>query len=404
MTETIYQDNPYLREITAKIVKKEYSNGKFYITLDRTIFYPHMKGGQPKDNGTIDGVKVIDVYEEDGFIIHVTNDNIVNEKVSLSIDWNTRFDHMQQHTGQHILSTAFSKLLNGETAGFHLGCEYVTIDINLPTLNDNDIEIIEKFANQIIFSNFNIKTYIIGQMDVSKLPLRKSPTVDNNIRIVEIDNIDYSPCSGTHTRTTGEVGLVKIRKYEKYKGMNRIEFVCGVRALEDYILKNNQISKISTLLSVNDKNTYEGVERLFNENKELNKKVKDLNNELLSLKAVEIENDFQTIDGYKFIAKIFDDFDFKDIRNIAMKILSNNENIVVLMGVSSSEKSQFIIGRSTDLQVNMKNVFDENIKLINGNGGGNKQVVQGGCTVSRELLEDFFSSCAKYVLDELQRK
>lgn len=377
MSEKVYQSNPYIREITSNIIKKEYSNGKFYITLDRTIFYPHMSGGQPRDYGTINGENIIDVYEQDNEIIHVLTDNIIEDKVTLNIEWNKRFDHMQQHTGQHILSSAFMKLYNGETCGFHLGSQYITIDINIPNLSHKDIEIVEKFANQIVFSNFNIKTYIIGQKDVSSLPLRKSPSVDNNIRIVEIDNIDYSPCSGTHTRATGEVGLIKIRKFEKYKGMTRIEFVCGGRALLDYSIKNTQINNISGLLSSKDNECFEAANRLMDENRALIKEMKLLREELLNYKSLELLNNSLTHKNIKIITKIFTDVDFNEIRYISNNLL-NLENTIVLFGLKNEEKCQFIMGKSKNIIIDIKNIFNIMIENINGKGGGNNFLVQGG--------------------------
>lgn len=398
MTEIIFLKNPYIREIQANVINKEFSDEKYLITLDRTIFYPHMKGGQPRDYGKINDIEVMDVYEKDGEIIHVTKENVVEDKVYLTIDWNNRFDHMQQHSGQHILSAAFYKLLNGQTASFHLGSEYVTIDINLSTLTDKDIEIVERFANQVIFSNFNIKTYIIGKTDITKFPLRKPPKVDNNIRIVEIENVDYSPCSGTHTRTTGEVGILKIRKYIKYKGMYRIEFVCGNRALKDYVKKNKQIYKISSLLSVNENNCFEGVNRLYKENIALNSKIKELNDELINYRVEAILEDSNKIKGVNYIVKLFEGVDFKTVRNITNSLINNNKNLVVLFGVINNNKTQFIFARTDDLYINMKDVFDNNIRTIDGNGGGNNKIVQGGCSLDKESLERFINRCLEYIL------
>ena len=281
MTDKIYLQNPYLREISARIVDKKYIDNKFYIKLNRTIFYPNMSGGQPMDKGTINGIEVLDTYEDGEDIIHVVKDNIQNNNVQLSIDWDTRFDHMQQHTGQHLLSSVFYNLYNAETVGFHLGREYVYIDITLPELTDEDINRVEKFSNKIIFSNFNIKTYYIDKNNISKIPLRKQPSVTSNIRIVEIDGMDYSPCCGTHHRSTGEIGLIKIRKWEKYKGNTRVEFVCGNRALQDYSWKNTCINNISTLLSSKDTDTYNKVKILFDHTEELEKENRDLQEELL---------------------------------------------------------------------------------------------------------------------------
>ena len=287
MSKKLYLDNPYLREIDARITSKAYENGKYYLKLNRTIFYPHLSGGQPGDKGTINGIQVLEVYEENSDIIHVIKENIHSDKVTLNIDWENRLDNMQQHTGQHLLSAAFYKLFNGETIGFHIGHDYVYIDVSLPELLEDDAEKIELYTNRIITSNFEIKSYYIEKEDVSKIPVRKKPIVNSNIRIVEIDNIDFSPCAGTHLRNTGELGLIKIRKWEKYKGNIRIEFVCGNRAFNDYSWEHKAIKNISLLLTSKDTNIFDKVQILYNQKEELEKENAKLKQELLKIKAEE---------------------------------------------------------------------------------------------------------------------
>ncbi|KNF09377.1 alanyl-tRNA editing protein AlaXL [Gottschalkia purinilytica] len=384
MIEKVYIENPYLREFTAKVIKKERINNEYYITLNRTIFYPHMSGGQPRDKGTMNDIEVKNVFEENGKIVHVLNDNIDSKNVNLSIDWETRFDHMQQHTGQHLLSAVIYKLYNADTVGFHLGSKYVYIDVTIPRLTHHDIERIEKFANKIIYSNFNIKAYTVGKSDLARLPLRKQPTVDSNIRIVEIDNIDFSPCAGTHCRNIGEIGILKIRKWEKYKGNTRIEFVCGNRALKDYTWKNNYINDISSLLSLKDNDTYKGVEKLLEENISLQKDLSSLKEELLVYKSKELLYNCIKFNEIKIVKKIFENNNLKDIRYIASNIISNT-NTTCILGLVENDRCQLILGRSENIDLDMKEIFDSVIDLISGRGGGNSQLVQGGGSNIKEL-------------------
>lgn len=276
MNYKLYLENPYLRQVNARIIDKKYEDDLYYLKLDRTIFYPHLSGGQPRDRGSINGIQVSDVYEEEDGIIHVIDENIHSHKVTLTIDWATRIDNMQQHTGQHLLSAAFYKLYNGNTVGFHLGSEYVYVDINLPDMSWEEAEKIETYVNKVITSNFSIKAYYVGLDEIDNIPLRKKPSVDSNIRIVEIDDIDFSPCSGTHLSYTGEIGMIKIRKWKKYKGNIRVEFVCGNRALEDYSWKNKHINEIALLLSSKDKDVVEKVKLLYNQKKDLEKELRKL--------------------------------------------------------------------------------------------------------------------------------
>ena len=399
MTDKIYLQNPYLREISARIVDKKYMDNKFYIKLNRTIFYPNMSGGQPMDKGTINGIEVLDTYEDGEDIIHVVKDNIQNNNVQLSIDWDTRFDHMQQHTGQHLLSSVFYNLYNAETVGFHLGREYVYIDITLPELTDEDINRVEKFSNKIIFSNFNIKTYYIDKNNISKIPLRKQPSVTSNIRIVEIDGMDYSPCCGTHHRSTGEIGLIKIRKWEKYKGNTRVEFVCGNRALQDYSWKNTCINNISTLLSSKDTDTYNKVKILFDHTEELEKENRDLQEELLKYKAKELLNDSTTFNSIQIIKHKFQNTNIKEISFMSSYLINNIDDLILILGIENAEKSQFILSRSNNLKINISNIFKEISKKLGVKGGGSIQTVQGGC--SNTDLDLFINDAYEYIIKEI---
>lgn len=271
MTERVYLNNPYLRQLDARIVEKIYKNDKYYIKTDRTIFYPNLVGGQPGDKGTINGIEVIDTYNEGEDIVHVVGDNIHSDKVLLSIDWDNRFDYMQQHSGQHLLSAVFYKLFNGETISFYIGKEYMYIDVNLSSIQEEEIIKVEEFANKIIFSNFPMKSYIIEKSELEKMPNIKNSTANSKIRIVEIDGIDFSPCYGTHLRHTGEIGIIKIQKVEKHKKGIRIEFLCGNRALEDYSWKNDYIKNIANLLGTEDENVQNMVFQLYNNKKDLEK-------------------------------------------------------------------------------------------------------------------------------------
>ena len=276
MKHKLYLENPYLRQADARIIDKKFENNLYYLKLDKTIFYPHLSGGQPRDEGHINGIPVVDVYEEDNNIIHVIKENIHSDKVRLEINWPRRIDLMQQHTGQHLLSAGFYKLFNGDTVGFHLGSDYVYVDINLAELSWEEAEKIEDYVNKIITSDFEIKTSYVDLKDLDKLDLRKDTKLDSNIRIVEIDSIDFSPCAGTHLRNTGELGMIKIRKWKKYKGNIRVEFVCGKRALKDFSWKNQAINDIALLLSSKDSDVYEKVNILYNQKREAEKELRKL--------------------------------------------------------------------------------------------------------------------------------
>lgn len=398
MTEKLYLNNPYLREIDARIVEKVYKDGKYYIKLNRTVFYPHLSGGQPGDTGTINGVQVLEVYEEGNDIVHVVKENIHSDKVVLSVNWENRIDNMQQHTGQHLLSAAFYKLYNGETVGFHIGGDYVYIDITLPGLSEDEADKVETYANRIIFSNFEIKSYYIEKNEISKIPVRKQPTVSSNIRIVEIDNIDFSPCAGTHLRNTGEIGLIKIRKWEKYKGNIRIEFVCGNRALLDYKWKNKHIKDIGLLLSSKDKDVFEKVKILYTQKADLEREVRGLREELNKHKAEELLRSSLEINQRNFISKIFDDIDLKAINAIST-YLNNTSDTIQIFGSNYENRGQFLITIPKDLDINLKDIFIQISQEYDIKGGGSPNSVQGGCQLEdlEKILSRFFEEIKSFL-------
>lgn len=398
MTEKLYLNNPYLREIDARIVEKIYKDGKYYIKLNRTIFYPHLSGGQPGDKGTINGVEVLEVYEDNMEIIHVTKDNIHSDKVMLNIDWDNRLDNMQQHSGQHLLSAAFYKLYNGETIGFHIGEDYVYIDVTLSELTEEEAKKVEIYANRIIFSNFDIKSYYIEKKDIDKIPVRKQPSLSSNIRIVEIDNIDFSPCGGTHVRQTGEIGLIKIRKWEKYKGNIRLEFVCGNRALEDYGWKNKSVNDISLLLSSKDKDIYGKVKTLLDQKIALEKENRILKDEIVKYEGKELLRNALKVKNKPFISKIYTDKDLKEINAISA-FLNNISNGILIFGSNKDNKGQFLVSVPKDSNINVKNILKELSNDFEIKGGGSNNSVQGGCKI--EDLELFLNKFSNIIKEQI---
>lgn len=390
MKNRLYLENPYLKEIDARIIDKIYIDGKYYITLNRTIFYPHLSGGQPGDKGTINGVKVLEVYEEEDKIIHVIQENIYSDKVSLSIDWENRLDNMQQHTGQHLLSASFYKLYNGETVGFHIGEDYVYIDVTIPELSEEEVEKIEIYTNRIISLNFPIKSYFVEKNDIDKIPLRDQLPSNSNIRLVEMENIDFSPCAGTHLRSTGEIGLIKVRKWEKHKGNTRIEFICGNRALYDYRWKNNCIRDISLLLSSKDQDAYEKVKILYDQKEKLEKENRRLKEELYEYHAESLLNNALKINNVAFVVRIFRDMDLKEISTLASH-LNSSKGVVQIFGTELKDMGQFIVSRSKDVDVDLKDIFELISKEYDIKGGGSPLRVQGSCPIGnlKKILNRF---------------
>ena len=217
MTKRLYYQNSYLKEFRAKVLKKIKIDNQPAVVLGETAFYP-TSGGQPYDKGLIQNIPVVEVLEDNNEIIHILKEELkekINSEVVGKIDWKRRFDHMQQHLGQHILSGALMKLWGVETVSFHLGEEVCTLDIAKEELTEEEAKKAEECANEIIFDNRPVKCYFVeGEEELKGLNLRKVLEKTGKIRIIEVEDFDFSACGGTHCRATGEVGLIKITKWE----------------------------------------------------------------------------------------------------------------------------------------------------------------------------------------------
>ena len=371
-----FLDNSYLDNYNTKVISCTLNNEQKYdVVLEKTIFYPHLSGGQPKDDGTINGIEVIDVFEKDDNIVHVLPEP-VNGLVNLQINFEKRFDHMQQHTGQHILSCAFSNLYNAKTIGFHLSGDYTTIDLDVSNFTNEMIKQVEEYSNKIIYDNIKIETEILSHDDAIKTGLRKKPVDDETIRIVKIGDKDNVACCGTHTNFTGEIGIVKVVKYEKYKSGTRVEFLCGNRALNDYINKNNDIQTLSNNFSCHTSMIVDNITKFKNENGLLLKKLSLLQDKVNEYEAKNMLSEAIDNDGVNYIVSILNDKDIKDLRFIVSKIIEN-DNYVCGFIIDNNESCSIIIGQSKNLKIDIKEIYNKCAELLEAKGGGNNTIIQG---------------------------
>lgn len=384
-SEKLYQENSYQTELNAEVISCIKKDDYYEVTLDRTIFYPHMSGGQPKDRGTINNIEVLDVQEHGDEIIHMLREP-VSGTVSMSIDFDIRFDYMQQHTGQHIISYAFAELFSGNTVGFHLSDSYTTVDIDIP-LDDEMIEQAEQLSNKIIYENKIVTASVYAYEMALKLNLRKTPIELDNLRIISIENYDECACGGTHVNYTGEIGIIKVTKTEKYKNGTRVEFLCGKRALNDYITKNKNILRLTSALTCRTDMLLDNLEKMLNENKKLKKDLVYLNSQLNDYKAMEYKNNATIKDGISYIF-VYSDNDVKDLRFICSKI-TEEDNSVALLVSEVDNTCNLVIGQSKNLNFDIKGLFEQCKTLINGKGGGNNYLIQcsGNVLKGEECLE-----------------
>ncbi len=389
-----FLDNPYLDSIKSKVTSCILNDEKKYeVILENTIFYPHLSGGQPKDEGTVNGIEVLNVYEQDENIIHILPEAVYGE-VEQNINFEKRFDHMQQHSGQHILSCAFSNLYNAKTIGFHLSGEYTTIDLDIAEFDNDKIKNIEEYCNKIIYDNIKIESRILSHDEALKTGLRKQPVDDETIRIIRIGDKDNVACCGTHVNYTGEIGIIKVIKYEKYKSGTRVEFLCGKRALTDYINKNNDIQILSNAFSCHTSMVAENIFKFKNESGLLVKKISMLQDEINQYEAESFIQSAICVNGINYSLNMLKERDIKDLRFIVSKITKNN-NYFCAFVVNNNDSCSIIIGQSANLNIDIKDIYLKCSDIIEAKGGGNSKMIQGtGKKV--EAIDECFNMLKNY--------
>ena len=395
-TERLSDDDPYLPEFRAEVIEILPYGDKYGIVLDRTAFYP-AGGGQPWDTGYLNDEKVSEVIEKDGKLLHIVDNKLLSTEVKGSVNWARRFDFMQQHTGQHILSACFEKLLNGSTDSFHMGKDIVSIEINIDNFSIDDAERIENMANDIIYSNLPVITRIVNGEEINSLPLRKMPKVTENIRIVEVKEIDYSPCGGTHVRATGEVGMIKIKSWEKCKGGIRFTFVCGSRALKDYGMYNSIIRTLCEKLSVRDSEIIEAIDKLLFDLRNTEKQLSASTQELMRIEADNIIKEYPVVSGIRLISRVFDNRSINDVKLLAQYLTKVPGTVALL--ACKNENAQAIFSRSEDVNMDMNTLFKAVLPLIDGKGGGNSRTAQGGGS-RVERLEEFMNNARNLIISK----
>jgi alanyl-tRNA synthetase len=369
-TQRLYYEDPYLLEFEAEVIERREHDGHPAVVLDRTAFYPE-SGGQPWDKGTINDVDVLAVVEEDGAILHVLASAVEGGRALGRIDRATRLDHMQQHTGQHVLSQAFWELFKGETLSFHMGPDISTLEIGLKTITDADCDRVEDRANAVVWEDRPVKTYFVPEERIGEVPLRRPPKKQGLLRVVEVDGFDYSACGGTHVRRTGEIGLIRLGGTEKIRGNLRFEFLCGGRALRDYRAKDRSARKLSTAFSCPAADVAGQVEKLSAEGKALKKRARRLEERLAAFESQEI---IRAAAG-RVIAGVLEDKAPEEARFLALAIVKSGA-FAVAYGASGESQGHLILARSEGLKADLRQVVPVVAALVPVKGGGGPSLVE----------------------------
>ena len=381
ITEKLYYQDSYLREFDARILKKSLlADGKFAIILDRTAFYPE-GGGQPCDLGTLNGVPVIDVRTINEEIVHTTDGDPGEETVQGVLDWQRRFDHMQQHSGEHILSGILLANYQAENVGFHLSASSCQIDVTLPALSPEQAAAIEDAANAVIFANVPVGGRFVEQADLAGYSLRKEPGREfSQIRLVSVENCDCCPCGGTHVARTGDVGLFKLRGWEKRKNNIRLDFVCGGRALADYRLKHDLSRALSTRFSTPVEGVLPAVERTL-EKLDANLALlsatrKAYHEELAARLLAEAGNPKGT--GPHIVSRAFANYAAGDLQDFAARITAAGSICLAAASDSETGRTSVLFAAAANPPLPMSELLKQTLTPIGGKGGGNAMSAQGG--------------------------
>ncbi|MHC1748152.1 MAG: DHHA1 domain-containing protein [Cellulosilyticaceae bacterium] len=360
----LYDANSYQKDFIAEVLSIIEKEGTFHILLNQTAFYPE-GGGQPCDTGFIEDCPIIQVYEENNCVYHVsTKKPIKIHKVKCQIDWARRFDHMQQHLGQHLLSACLVEHFNTNTLSFHLGEQVCTLDIDqvlsLPLLNQA-----ENFANEIIYDNILTEVLYPTKQELKKLHLNKPlPKVTGQLRLIQIGEFDISPCCGTHPRSTIEVQLIKIIKAEKYKSGTRLHFICGQRAIK--------------ALRDNEQNYASKIQELTIHSQTLLGEVRKLKSIVTDYEVKEIIDAAPLLKDYRIVKNIYETMDSKELQALGNKLVAY-PNVIALLGLKCDKTAHLVFMCSSGItKVNMNTLLKDSITLIDGRGGGSNTSAQGG--------------------------
>jgi len=379
-TEKLYYQNPYTREFTARVISVQpLANGRWNVVLDQTAFYPE-SGGQPADHGTLSGVAVRHVREEQGLIIHEIEEELSLGPVEGTVDWQRRFDHMQQHSGEHILCGAFNQLLGTANVGFHLGEESSQIDLAIDSLSATTAENVEQLANSIIYENRLLQASFVSREELGNYRLRKELTKEfTTIRLVDIHNFDCCPCGGTHVARTGEVGLIKIRSWERKKSGIRVDFVCGGRALRDYREKHEVVSQLSARLSAGPTQLLDALERVTQLIETQRLALKINGQELNKYKAQELVAKAPEFKNSKLVTSVVEGVEATHLNELATQLVLQPRTVALLAGISPMrDKVYLLFARSPELELDLNQILKSVLPSINGRGGGTTALAQGG--------------------------
>lgn len=380
MTRRLYYDDSYATRFSAVVVERLAVDDRPAIILDQTYFYP-ASGGQPADKGWINDVPVLDVFarEDDAAVVHVLANDMPGDAAACWVDWERRFDHMQHHTGQHILTQAFVQVAGANTVGFHLSLDSVTIDLDKINIPVEAVEQVEELANRVVWENRPVTARLVKADEADGIRMRKIPghLLTDGLRVIEVADFDLTACGGTHVACTGEIGIIKVLKLERRGDKTRVEFRCGRRALRDYRQKNAAVSAAVTALTCGAEEIEGAILALQEDVRGLTRSLKAASGQLIAYEAERLLGETVETNGIRIVKKDFNDREPSELKHLAMQ-LTAAPSVIVLLG-TSGEKAHLVFARSANLPHDMNALIKQAFAQLGaGRGGGQPALAQGG--------------------------
>jgi alanyl-tRNA synthetase len=377
MTDRLYYHDSYQLGFDATVLKCDAQAEGYAVVLDRTAFYP-TSGGQPFDVGTLGHATVRDVIDNDsGDIVHVVERALlVGDRVEGRVDWRRRFDHMQQHTGQHVLSAAFDHVCHARTESFHLGVTSATIDLGCEVSVDQ-IRTAEDEANRIVWEDRPVSVKMASAEEAKSLPLRKESLRSGPLRLIEVHDFDLSACGGTHVARTGAIGIIAIAGWEKFRGGTRVEFLCGGRALTRFREWRDALAATTRHLSVQAPELASAVEKLQSDAKALQKTIRAQQEQLAQHEARALIDRATPVGNRRVLVESPDGFDAAGLKALASAATIADPTLAVAL-FTRAQPAQAVVAAGPASGVDAAAALKALLTHFGGKGGGKKELAQGG--------------------------
>ncbi len=382
MTEKLYDQNSYIQEFEATVISCTQTDNGYEIVLDKTAFFP-TEGGQECDTGTLDGIVVKDVALKGEEICHYTDLPLeAGKTVHGAIDFEERYRKMQNHSGEHIICGIAHKLHGCENVGFHLGADYVTMDLDKP-LTEEELRHIEILANKAVYANAQIKAYYPTEEELKNTDFRSKDGIEGKVRLVKIEGFDICACCAPHVARTGEIGIIKILDHINYKGGVRLNILCGMDALKDYQERYKRNLYISNILSAKQEEVCAAMDKLMETMADLRRQLGEKSKEITKLY---LDNIHETQDNIIIFTK---DMSSGEMRHIANGAMEKTPKLAAIFCGSDHEGYSYIIGsKGIDLKAHSADLN----KALNGRGGGNSAMIQGSLGATEDEIRGYIET------------